>query len=487
MRDARAGRAGVRRARRRAGEMSNCTVDTNAARRDMGARGSVGILFRVLFASALLFSRESILVTSESHDLGPAAVSTAYRARASPRTNAPGDDRVSERRRASLVHARRATRLALTTRRARAARATTPPSPAGPLSRSPALPRGTRRAPPPSPGRPRALPRPRRRRRELLRPPGRAMAWRSSGHSNAELVNNLHRNGVIEHDDVADAMRDVDRANYVIKGSGDPYQDSPQPIGYGATISAPHMHAHCLETLRSRLRPGARVLDVGSGTGYLTALFATFVGPTGVVIGIDHIPELVANSERNFRADGKPRVRIKRRSDTRRRRREARVPPHAALRRHTRRRRRTARPGRPRGTTRAGWADGRHPSGAREARSNSSRWISRRTATPSSARRSWGSCTCRSAPRNISSRGGKQERERNRRDVPRGVVSASAGCEVENPRERLQRREPVEPRTETTGPGAGRHAQPFTSRPSRTTRRREALCGIAPCAREEET
>lgn len=135
--------------------------------------------------------------------------------------------------------------------------------------------------------------------------PGRAMAWRSSGHSNDELVRNLHRNGVIEHDDVADAMRDVDRANYVVKGSGDPYQDSPQPIGHGATISAPHMHAHCLETLRSRLKPGARVLDVGSGTGYLTALFAAFVGPTGVVVGIDHIPELVANSERNFRADGK--------------------------------------------------------------------------------------------------------------------------------------------------------------------------------------
>ena len=187
---------------------------------------------------------------------------------------------------------------------ARATRATTPPSPA---VRSPALPLSRAGL-----GAPR-LPRRVALARSLVLAaavasssvPGRAMAWRSSGHSNAELVNNLHRNGVIEHDDVADAMRDVDRANYVIKGSGDPYQDSPQPIGHGATISAPHMHAHCLETLRSRLRPGARVLDVGSGTGYLTALFATFVGPTGVVIGIDHIPELVANSERNFRADGK--------------------------------------------------------------------------------------------------------------------------------------------------------------------------------------
>jgi protein-L-isoaspartate(D-aspartate) O-methyltransferase len=43
------------------------------------------------------------------------------------------------------------------------------------------------------------------------------------------------------------------------------------------------------------LRPGARVLDVGSGTGYLTALFAEFVTsePGGVVVGIDHIPASV--------------------------------------------------------------------------------------------------------------------------------------------------------------------------------------------------
>ena len=42
-------------------------------------------------------------------------------------------------------------------------------------------------------------------------------------------------------------------------------QDAPLPIGYHETISAPHMHATCLELLRDHLRPGARVLDVGSG------------------------------------------------------------------------------------------------------------------------------------------------------------------------------------------------------------------------------
>ena len=138
--------------------------------------------------------------------------------------------------------------------------------------------------------------------------PGRAMAWRSSGASNDELVNNLRNNGVIEHADVAAAMKAVDRGFYVVKGTGNPYVDSPQGIGFGATISAPHMHAHCLEVLRPWLKPGARVLDVGSGTGYLTALFAQFVGEKGLVVGVDHIPDLVSQSEKNLRADGKARL-----------------------------------------------------------------------------------------------------------------------------------------------------------------------------------
>ena len=49
------------------------------------------------------------------------------------------------------------------------------------------------------------------------------------------------------------------------------------------------------------LKDGAKVLDIGSGSGYLTACFAVMAGPNAKVIGIDHIQELVDWSEKNIR------------------------------------------------------------------------------------------------------------------------------------------------------------------------------------------
>lgn len=69
-------------------------------------------------------------------------------------------------------------------------------------------------------------------------------------------------------------MKAIDRGVFV---DDSPYQDSPQPIGFAATISAPHMHAYALEHLSTHLVPGARALDVGSGSGYLTLAMARMV------------------------------------------------------------------------------------------------------------------------------------------------------------------------------------------------------------------
>jgi protein-L-isoaspartate(D-aspartate) O-methyltransferase len=132
------------------------------------------------------------------------------------------------------------------------------------------------------------------------------MAWRCTGSSNKQLVDNLFHSGIISKSRVVDAMVSTDRANFVRRSDISlAYQDSPQLIGYGATISAPHMHAMCLELLEDKLIPGNRVLDVGSGSGYLTASIARMIQPQGIVVGIDHIDELVEMSRENIKRDCK--------------------------------------------------------------------------------------------------------------------------------------------------------------------------------------
>ncbi|KAI9834238.1 MAG: hypothetical protein M1819_003076 [Sarea resinae] len=123
------------------------------------------------------------------------------------------------------------------------------------------------------------------------------MAWRSSGSSNATLIKNLAENGLITSDRVRQAMMKVDRAHYA---PALPYQDSPQSIGYSATISAPHMHASAAESVLPFLHPNARVLDIGAGSGYLTHVLAELVAPGGTVIGVDHIQELVDMAKDNM-------------------------------------------------------------------------------------------------------------------------------------------------------------------------------------------
>ncbi|XP_024538065.1 protein-L-isoaspartate O-methyltransferase isoform X1 [Selaginella moellendorffii] len=126
------------------------------------------------------------------------------------------------------------------------------------------------------------------------------MSWRCHGRSNEELIANLQKNGILSSAAATDAMARIDRAFFVPRG-GSPYQDAPQPIGHGATISAPHMHGYCVSMLADHLKPGMAVLDVGSGSGYLTAVFALMVGQTGKAVGIEHIPELVESSIKNIR------------------------------------------------------------------------------------------------------------------------------------------------------------------------------------------
>lgn len=128
----------------------------------------------------------------------------------------------------------------------------------------------------------------------------RTMAWRSHGKDNSDMVRHLKSNGIIKTESVERAMLQVDRGKF---SKHNAYMDSPQSIGYGVTISAPHMHAHALELLKDQLQPGMKALDVGSGSGYLTACMALMVGETGKAVGIDHIEELVNWANDNVNKD----------------------------------------------------------------------------------------------------------------------------------------------------------------------------------------
>ena len=98
-------------------------------------------------------------------------------------------------------------------------------------------------------------------------------------------------------------MIDVDRAFFCLPGTN-PYLDAPQGIACQQTISAPHIHAMSLEVLREQVsRTNGKVLDVGSGSGYVAAAFAT-MNPSAIIFGIELHNDLVEWSKRNVQKLG---------------------------------------------------------------------------------------------------------------------------------------------------------------------------------------
>ena len=91
--------------------------------------------------------------------------------------------------------------------------------------------------------------------------------------------------------DVAAAFAAVDRAEFLREADRDSADvDAPVPIGRGQTNSQPRTVRAMLELLE--VHPGQRVLDVGAGSGWTTALLAHLVGPEGSVLGVELEPEL---------------------------------------------------------------------------------------------------------------------------------------------------------------------------------------------------
>ncbi|MBU2104840.1 MAG: protein-L-isoaspartate O-methyltransferase [Nanoarchaeota archaeon] len=113
-----------------------------------------------------------------------------------------------------------------------------------------------------------------------------------------ELMNSLKQKGFSEK--IIGAFERVSREKFVPeKLKPRSYEDTALPIGEGQTISQPYTIAMMLSLLE--LRKNQKVLEIGSGCGYVLALLSELVGETSSVFGIEIIKELAKRSRNNLR------------------------------------------------------------------------------------------------------------------------------------------------------------------------------------------
>ncbi|TVQ32456.1 MAG: protein-L-isoaspartate(D-aspartate) O-methyltransferase [Geminicoccaceae bacterium] len=119
------------------------------------------------------------------------------------------------------------------------------------------------------------------------------------------MVQDLERAG-IRSGHVLAAMGSVPREAFVPAAvRADAYGDHALPIGHGQTISQPYVVARMLEALD--LQGDERVLDVGTGSGYVAALLGELAED---VVSIERVPELAATASTVLQALGSANVRV---------------------------------------------------------------------------------------------------------------------------------------------------------------------------------
>jgi protein-L-isoaspartate(D-aspartate) O-methyltransferase len=124
----------------------------------------------------------------------------------------------------------------------------------------------------------------------------------------SSLLAKLVAEGVLRSFKVKQAMSRVPREGFLPdRVQSHAYIDCPLPIGYGQTISAPHMVAMMAEALE--VEAGQIILEIGSGSGYHAAVLAELVAPInlaprGHIYSVEIIPELAAFARNNLKQAG---------------------------------------------------------------------------------------------------------------------------------------------------------------------------------------
>jgi len=113
----------------------------------------------------------------------------------------------------------------------------------------------------------------------------------------------------IQDERVIDAMAKVRRHVYIpeaIRERVDPYGDHPCPIGHGQTISQPFIVAYM--TQRIEVKPGMKILEIGTGSGYQAAILAEMGAE---VYSIEIVPPLAEHARNVLVAEGYTNVTVR--------------------------------------------------------------------------------------------------------------------------------------------------------------------------------
>ena len=112
-----------------------------------------------------------------------------------------------------------------------------------------------------------------------------------------QLLQSLKQRGFSE--EILKSFSEVKRENFIPKSLKDmAYEDVALPIGGGQTISQPYTIAVMFSLLE--LKKWQKVLEVGSGCGYVLALISKIVMNNEMVFGIERVKELAEKSEKNL-------------------------------------------------------------------------------------------------------------------------------------------------------------------------------------------
>lgn len=115
----------------------------------------------------------------------------------------------------------------------------------------------------------------------------------------SRLVNDLIHHQYLKSDLVIDAFSEMGRIEFIPDSlSSEADADIPLPIGFGQTISQPRTVAFMLELLQPNR--GQVIMDIGSGSGWTSALLAYIVGDKGKVVAIESLRELYEFGKANI-------------------------------------------------------------------------------------------------------------------------------------------------------------------------------------------